>query len=91
VAVPIVVVVIAGVLAALVVLPGYVRRHPRLRGSGGGGAGLFGVADEIYNPSALDGRGALDEESRLIVLAPSPDGDKGIGDGRIRIRIRLDS
>jgi hypothetical protein len=79
--------VIVGFLVTLFALPGYVRRHPEARGSGSGGAGMFGVADEIFNPSALDARRSLDEESRLIVPAPSPDGDKGIRDGRITIRL----
>jgi hypothetical protein len=74
-------------LVALFAIPAYVRRHPNLRGSGSGGAGMFGVADEIFNPSALEGRRALDEESRLIVPAPSPDGDKGIRDGRITLHL----
>ena len=80
-------VVIVGFLAMLFLLPSYIRKHPEQRGSGSGGAGMFGVADEIFNPSALDARRALDEESRLIVPAPSPDGDKGIADGRITIRL----
>jgi hypothetical protein len=66
--------------------PGYLRRHPDKRGSGSPGSGLMGAAfDNAFHPSAAAAREALDEQQHLVTPAPTPDGDKGISGGRIRI------
>ena len=85
-------VVVGGALLLLVAfmlwLPGHLRRHPEQRGSGGAVSGLVGGFDEVYAPTAHDARRALDEEHHLVQPAPTPDGDKGISGGRVRIELR---
>ncbi len=72
--------------AAFFAMPAYLRRHPEKRGSGSPGSGLLGAAfDNAFHPSAAVAREALDVEQRHVAPAPSPDGDKGISGGRIRI------
>jgi len=87
VAMLVVVAVIVAVLVSFLWLPRYLRRHPEKRGSGSTGAGVLGGAFDAFAPSAAEARAALDEQQRLVVPAPSPDGDLGISDGRIRIRL----
>ena len=73
-------------IAVLLATPAYLRRHPDKRGSGSPGSGLLGAAfDNVFHPSAVAAREQLDEQQRLVVPAPSPDGDKGISGDRIRI------
>ena len=74
-------------IAWLFIMPSWIRRHPSSRGSGATGAGFLGIGDELFHPAAQESRQALDEQSRLLVPAPSPDGDKGISDGRVRITV----
>ena len=81
---------IVAVLVSFLFLPGYLRRHPDKRGSGSTGSGVLGGAFDAFAPSAAEARAALDEQQRLVVPAPSPDGDLGIGDGRIIIRLPRD-
>lgn len=72
--------------AAFVGVPAYLRRHPEKQGSSAPASGLLGAAfDTAFHPSAVVGREALDAEQHLVVPAPSPDGDKGISGGRVRI------
>lgn len=84
--------VVVALSALCLATPAYLRRHPNQRGSGSAGSGLLGAAfDNVFHPSAVIAREALDEQQRLVVPAPSPDGDKGVS-GRIRgnrIRIEL--
>jgi hypothetical protein len=87
--------VIVGVVAALVVviialfvIGAHVRKHPELRGASAPGAGLMTAAyDEVFNPHAALARDAIDVEQRLVAPAPTPDGDKGIAGGRIRLDV----
>ncbi len=73
-------------IAVFLATPGYLRRHPDKRGSGSPGSGLMGAAfDNAFHLSAAVAREALDEQQRLVAPAPTPDGDKGISGGRIRI------
>ena len=81
--------VVVVLIAIFLATPAYLRRHPDKRGSGSPGSGLLGAAfDNVFHPSAVVAREELDEQQRLVVPAPSPDGDKGISDGG-RIRIDL--
>lgn len=75
-------------LAVLLATPAYLRRHPDKRGSGSPGSGLLGAAfDNAFHPSAAIAREALDEQQHLVAPAPTPDGDKGISGGSIRIEL----
>ena len=75
-------------IAILLATPAYLRRHPDKRGSGAPGSGLMGAAfDNAFHPSAAIAREALDEQQHLVAPAPTPDGDKGIAGGRIRIEL----
>ncbi len=80
--------VLLGMTAGMFALGAYARRHPASRGTGSAGSGLLGAAfDEVFHPAAHDAHAAFDEQQRLMVPAPSPDGDKGIADNRIRLRL----
>ncbi len=82
------VLVLAGVVALAVLmmwLPSYFRRHPEERGASGRTAGVIGFSDEVFHPQAHEARLAQEEQQRLVVPAPTPDGDKGIAEGRMRI------
>lgn len=81
---------IVAVLILLVWIGIYFRRHPEKRGSGGAASGVLGGAFDAFAPSAAEARAALDEQQRLVVPAPTPDGDRGISDGRIRIALPRD-
>jgi hypothetical protein len=81
---------IVAVLLLLVFVGVYFRRHPEKQGSGGVGSGVLGGAFDAFNPSAAGARATLDEQQRLIVPAPNPDGDLGISDGQIRIQLPCD-
>ena len=81
--------VVVVLIAAFLATPAYLRRHPEKRGSGSHGSGLLGAAfDNAFHPSAAVAREALDEQQHLVVPAPTPDGDKGISGGRIRIDVQ---
>ncbi|MCS5733825.1 hypothetical protein [Herbiconiux daphne] len=83
-----VVAALLGVVVVLFALGAHVRRHPELRGASAPGAGLMTAAyDEVFNPHAALARDTLDAEQRLVAPAPSPDGDKGISGGRIRLDV----
>ena len=83
--------VVVVLIAVFLATPAYLRRHPDKRGSGSPGAGLLGAAfDDVFHPSAVVGRESLDEQQRLVVPAPSPDGDKGMSGGISGGRIRID-
>ena len=78
-------------IAVFLATPAYLRRHPDKRGSGSPGAGLLSAAfDNVFHPSAVAGREELDEQQRLVVPAPSPDGDLGMSGGISSGRIRID-
>lgn len=84
--------IVIGVLlllsATFLAIPAYLRRHPEKRGSGSPGSGLLGAAfDNAFHPAAAVARESLDEQQHYVVPAPTPDGDKGISGGRIRIEL----
>ena len=82
--------VVVVLIAVFLATPAYLRRHPDKRGSGSPGSGLLGAAfDNVFHPSAVAAREQLDEQQRLVVPAPSPDGDKGISGGINGDRIRI--
>ncbi|MFB2598089.1 hypothetical protein ACEXQE_09885 [Herbiconiux sp. P17] len=83
-----VVVALAAVVVGLFVLGAWYRRHPEKRGASAPGAGLMTAAyDEVFNPHAMLARDAIDVEQRLVAPAPTPDGDRGIAGGRIRLDV----
>ena len=89
--VPIVIVVfVLLVVAALVVAGVRAKRGASARGSGSVASGVLGGLDLAFNPMGADTREELDTEQRHVVPAPSPDGDKGISDNRIRIDLERD-
>ena len=70
-------------------LPFYLRAHPEKRSpSGGKASGMLGIGDELFHPEAYAARLALDEQQRRVEPAPTPDGDRGVVDGRIGIDLR---
>ena len=78
----------AVVIVGMFALAAYLIRHPDKRGASTAGSGLMTAGfDEVFNPHAANARDIIDGEQRLVVPAPSPDDDKGIADGRIRIDI----
>ncbi len=78
--------IVVALIAVFLATPAYLRRHPEKRGSGAPGSGLLGAAvDNAFHPSAAVAREALDEQQHLVAPAPTPDGDKGISGGSIRI------
>jgi hypothetical protein len=79
--------VILAIIIFFFAAPSYFRRTSAGRGTGSHAAGFLGIGDELFNPNANEARRALEEQSRLVVPAPSPDGDKGISDGKIRILV----
>ncbi|MEO7722261.1 MAG: hypothetical protein ABIS08_10150 [Pseudolysinimonas sp.] len=84
--VPIVIVGFVLLVAAGLVVAGLrARRGTGSRGSGSVASGVLGGLDLAFNPMGAEARNELDVEQRHVVPAPSPDGDKGISDGRIRI------
>jgi len=84
--VPIVIVAFVLLVAVGLVVAGVrARRGKAARGSGSVASGVLGGLDLAFNPTGADARADLDEQQRLVVPAPSPDGDKGINGGRIRI------
>jgi len=86
--VPIVIVAFVLLVAAGLVVGGMrAKRGEGLRGSGSVASGVLGGLDLAYNPMGAEAREELDVEQRHVVPAPSPDGDKGITDGRIRIQV----
>jgi len=84
--VPIVIVAfVLAVVVALVIAGVRAKRGRGLRGSGSVASGVLGGLDLAFNPTGADAREELDTEQRHVVPAPSPDDDKGISGGRIRI------
>ena len=77
--------VVVLVAAALVIAGVRARRGAGMRGSSSAASGVLGGLDLAWQPSAAVARDELDAEQRHVVPAPSPDGDKGIAGGRIRI------
>ncbi|CAN5238613.1 hypothetical protein BH11ACT3_BH11ACT3_05700 [soil metagenome] len=76
---------ILGAAIAMLAFPSYLRRHPDQRGASSATGGLVGSVDDVFHPEGAAAALALDEEQRLVQPIPTPDGDKGIADGRIRI------
>ena len=83
----IVVAAVAVMLVGFFALPAYLRRHPEKRGPSSATGGLAGGVDNVFHPEGAAAALALDEEQRLVLPAPTPDGDLGIADGRIRIEL----
>jgi hypothetical protein len=84
--VPVVIVAFVLLVAAALVVAGVrARRGKAARGSGSAASGVLGGLDLGWHPSGAEAREELDTEQRHVVPAPSPDGDKGISDGRITI------
>ena len=78
--------VVAFVAAAigLVVAARYVLKRPHLRGASAPGSGLLSAGfDQVWQPQAAEAREIVDAEHRLVVEAPAPDDDLGVG--RIRL------
>jgi hypothetical protein len=73
------------VVAGLVVAGVRVKRGRGMRGSGSVASAVLGGLDLAFNPMGAEAREELDVEQRHVAPAPSPDGDKGISGGRIRI------
>ncbi|HPM51114.1 MAG TPA: hypothetical protein PK282_02660 [Rhodoglobus sp.] len=64
----------------------WIIRHPRHRGARSHGAGLVSAGfDQLWHPEAANARDIVDAEQRLVVPAPTPDDDRGIAGGRIRL------
>lgn len=77
-----VVLAILVVIVALFVVASYVKGHPENSGASTVGSGLLGAGfDEAFNPHAVNARGDIDREKRLIVEASAPDDDLGIAGG----------
>ncbi|QTX03551.1 hypothetical protein [Agromyces archimandritae] len=71
--------IIAGavVLGAVAIRLGWIDLRDKRRG--GGGAGVFGIGDEVFAPRKYEAQVELDRQSMLPAPAPLPgDGDKGI-------------
>ena len=52
---------------------------------------MMGVFDEIYAPSRYEAMLELERQTSLPAPAPAPvDGDLGVYEGRIRIRLNRD-
>ena len=84
--VPIVIVAFVLLVAAGLMVAGVrARRGTAARGSGSVASGVLGGLDLAFNPMGADAREELDVEQRHVIPAPSPDDDKGISGGRIRI------
>jgi hypothetical protein len=75
------------VAAGLVVAGVRAKRGSGMRGSGSVASGVLGGLDLAFNPMGAEAREELDVEQRHVAPAPSPDGDKGISGGRIRIEL----
>jgi len=78
--VPVVIVAFALLAAAGLVVAGVrAKRGTGTRGSGSVASGVLGGFDLAFNPMGAEARDVLDAEQRHVALAPSPDGDKGMG------------
>jgi hypothetical protein len=69
----------------------------RRRRGGSSGSGMFGIGDEVFNPTKHEAQVELDRQTILPAPAPLPgDGDKGVADtgpgysGRLRIDVPSD-
>ncbi|MCU1438222.1 MAG: hypothetical protein JWP66_1309 [Naasia sp.] len=77
---------VAAAVALGITAHGSARRTAR--GSGSLGGGLLGSIDEVFAPSRHEAVLELDRQSALPAPAPlAGDGDRGILDGRISIRL----
>ncbi len=84
----VIVALLVAAIAFLIAYPLYLRRHPERRGRANSAqSGLVRGMDEVWHPESVAPQASLDEETRLVRPAPSPDGDKGIADGVIRIDV----
>lgn len=69
----------------------------RRRRGGSSGSGMFGIGDEVFNPTKHEAQVELDRQTILPAPAPLPgDSDKGVADtgpgysGRLRIDVPSD-
>lgn len=85
---------IFGGIAVVLIALGFVAQHfgwidlsNKSKTSGSrGGSGVFGIGDEVFNPSKYEAALEMDRQTVLPAPAPLPgDGDKGIYDGNVRI------
>jgi hypothetical protein len=79
-------VAVAAIVALSFAAGGAAKRAAR--GSGSVGAGMMGAVDEVFAPNRHEAM--LEQERQTSLPAPAPlagDDDKGIVDGRIRIRV----
>ncbi len=79
----IVVLIIVGIVALV-----WVAQHvgwidlSNKSGTSGGGGGIAGIGDEVFNPTRHEAQIELDRQTILPAPAPLPgDGDKGIAEG----------
>ena len=87
--------IFAGIVVVLVALAivatrfGWIDLSNKSKTSGkSGGSGMFGIGDEVFNPSRYESQLELDRQTMLPAPAPLPgDGDKDIYRGNVRIDI----
>ena len=82
-----VVVVLIG-LGVLAQFKGWIDLSNKSARSGGGGSGLAGIGDEVFNPTRYEAQLEQDRQTMLPAPAPVPgDGDKDVYKGSVRIDV----
>ena len=81
------IVVVLVVLAIVAVRLGWIDLSDKSRTSGkSGGSGMFGIGDEVFNPSRYESQLELDRQTMLPAPAPvAGDGDKDVYGGNVKI------
>jgi hypothetical protein len=73
-------------LGILAHLKGWIDLSNKSTSSGGSGAGLAGIGDEVFHPTRYETQLELDRQTMLPAPAPvAGDGDKDIYKGNVRI------
>ena len=81
------IVVVLAALAIVATRLGWIDLSNKSRTSGkSGGSGMFGIGDEVFNPSRYESQLELDRQTMLPAPAPLPgDGDKDVYGGNVKI------
>ena len=84
-------IVVAVVLSVVAAKLGWIDLSNKTKNSSGSSSSIVGIGDEVFAPTRHEAQVELDRQSMLPTQAPvAGDGDKGIWDGKISIRVGRD-